>query len=111
LRLARWRKKRETCPDCGNPVEECADHERDWYGFRRVCYATAARAAAQALYDDLHKDRPFHDGSFTSWSKTRSKAHPFHHNDGVTIGSAAEDINPWDEFTTKVDASPVPPAD
>lgn len=72
-----------------------------------------ARSAAQWKYDNLHKDRGFHDGSFTNWSKTRGVIDGVHfvfaHNDGVTIDVIDEDAAPWDEFTTREEASPVPP--
>jgi hypothetical protein len=66
------------------------------------------REAAQAVYDMLHEDQPWHDGTFTSWAKNRSAKHPYHFKHGVTIGVAAQNVSPWDEFTTKHDASPVP---
>lgn len=66
------------------------------------------RSAAQARYDALHKEMPFHDGSFTTWAKERTSETPFEMNEGVTVGVADEDLHPWDDFTKKVDASPVP---
>lgn len=61
-------------------------------------------AAANAKYDRLHKDAPFHNGimgeggDFTSWSATQSDAHPYHFRDGVRIWVAETDHNPGDRF-------------
>lgn len=98
-----------TCPDCGNPVEGCSDPERPWFPWRRVCYATMEREAADAMYAALHEDVPFHDGTFTSWAKDRSHKHPYRFSEGVTIGVASTDLAPHDLFTTEKNASPVPP--
>lgn len=67
------------------------------------------REGAQAAYAELHKDRPYHNGKFTSWAADRSASHPYHFTDGVKIGVAAEDLASWDKFTTETNASPVPP--
>lgn len=66
--------------------------------------------AADALYAKVHEREPYHDGSFTSWSKDRSLDHPYHFNDGVSIGVTDYDIAPHDKFTTERDASPEQPA-
>lgn len=84
------------------------DPDRLHYPFRRVCYVTMNQEAARAAYEALHEKRPYHDGTFTSWAERRGPSHPFHYNAGVSIGVADEDLTPWDEFTTKADASPVP---
>ncbi|HEY9353474.1 MAG TPA: hypothetical protein VIP28_09500, partial [Nocardioides sp.] len=110
LWIARRERDRETCKHCGNPISECSDPETDYYPFRFVCYATMEREAANAAYADLHEDAPFHNGTFTSWAKERSKRHPYRYNDGVTITVAGHDPTPWDKFTTEVNASPAPPA-
>jgi hypothetical protein len=55
-------------------------------------------AAANAMYADLHEKRPYHDGTFSSWSAKRSRSHPYHFNDGVTISAARVDLSPDDEF-------------
>lgn len=68
------------------------------------------RDAADAFYAKLHEKEPFHDGSFTSWSKDRGLGHPYHFRDGVSIGVAGHDLTPHDKFTTERDASPVRPA-
>jgi hypothetical protein len=44
------------------------------------------QASAAAAYRELHEDQPYHDGTFTNWSASRSAAHPYHFDDGVTIG-------------------------
>jgi hypothetical protein len=65
------------------------------------------REAASRAYAELHSERSFHDGTFTSWAKERSRSHPYHFGDGVSLWVADQDAAPWDEFTTKVNASPV----
>lgn len=99
--------KRATCPDCGNPLAECSDPERVWYPFRRVCYATMERDAAQAAYESLHTDSAYHDGTFQDWSSKQSADHPYGHNSGVSISVADRDLTPDDPFTTEVNASPL----
>ena len=108
--LADWQIAELECRDCGRPVSECADPKRSFYPFRRICYATMEREAADAAYAALHEDLPFHDGTFTSWSAKRSTSHPYHFRSGVTFGVADRDVAPWDRFTTDRDASPVDPS-
>lgn len=54
--------------------------------------------AANADYDRLHDEKPFHDGTFSRWAKDRSTTHPFHFRDGVTITVSDEDWTPDDDF-------------
>jgi hypothetical protein len=67
-------------------------------------------AAARWRYDERHKERSFHDGTFpkdiTKWSETRSEKHPYHYMDGVTILVAETDLYPDDDFL-----GPINPAD
>lgn len=63
--------------------------------------------AASSAYDDLHKDAPYHDGTFQSWSKERSAAFPYRYSEGVKLGVADHDLMPWDTFTTDMNASPL----
>lgn len=42
-------------------------------------------AAVEALYDEIHEELPFHDGSFRRWAAERSRAFPYHYRDGVTL--------------------------
>lgn len=51
-------------------------------------------ANANARYEALHKDAPYHDGNFESWAKERSVEHPFHYNDGVRIWVSDVDYDP-----------------
>lgn len=104
-----WDLEHLTCRDCGQPYDTHDDPERDWYAYRTVDYAAMALAGAQAQWDALHKDRPYHDGSFTSWAEDRSPAHPYHYNDGVSIYIAAEDVAPDDEFLSDERAMPQKP--
>lgn len=57
-----------------------------------------ATAGAEALYAQLHEGAPFHDGTFKSWAQKRSRTHPYHFSDGVTIWVAEEDLTPDDDF-------------
>lgn len=58
---------------------------------------------ANRRYDDLHKDAPYHDGSFGLWAKERTPDQPFHYKDGVTIWVAATDFTPHDHFLGGID--------
>lgn len=55
-------------------------------------------AAASWRYEQLHKDVPYHDGTFKSWARERSSSHPYHFRDGVRIWVAPEDLAPDDDF-------------
>lgn len=88
----------------------CSDPDRaPRHPFRRVCYSSMEREAAQAAYEALHEAEPWHDGTFTQWSKDRSSMYPYHFRHGVTIGVTDGNVAPWDEFTTKRSATPFPP--
>ena len=50
------------------------------------------------MYDLIHHDRPYHDGSFERWSANASRDFPFHYADGVRIRLAPTDENPDDQF-------------
>lgn len=63
-----------------------------------MCQPTAQRAVANWLYDRAHKDRPYHDGTFTIWQEKRSLLTPFHYRDGVTIWLSKDDLTPDDDF-------------
>lgn len=56
------------------------------------------RAAAEWRYSKLHEDAPYHDGTFSSWSKDRSTSHPYSAHDGVTLWVAETDLAPHDHF-------------
>ncbi len=91
-------------------MEECSDPDRTWYPYRRVCFATMEREAAQAAYESLHGEHAgWHDGTFTSWVGVRSAEYPYSATSGVAIGVAPRDLSPHDDFTTDRDASPFPP--
>lgn len=57
-----------------------------------------ALASANARYDELHRDLPFHNGPETVWAKERSEQTPFHYRDGVSIWMATADLTPGDDF-------------
>lgn len=50
------------------------------------------------IYDELHKDRPWHDGTEAIWAAEYSKVTPWHYRDGVSIYLAKFDENPDDDF-------------
>lgn len=56
------------------------------------------QAGARARYERLHKEAPYHDGSFSSWAKERTNSHPYGMFDGVTIWVADRDLTPDDKF-------------
>lgn len=60
--------------------------------------------AADAAYADLHKDRPWHDGTYTRWAKERSASFPYRYDFGVNIGVSDSDVRPDDLFTTREEA-------
>jgi predicted amidophosphoribosyltransferase len=100
------------CPDCGNPIDVCSDPERaPRYPYRRICYSSMEREAAQAAYEAKHEKAPWHDGTFESWAGEQSPEHPYHFRHGVTVGVADRNVAPWDKFTTKAKASPIAPSD
>lgn len=59
-------------------------------------------AAAEWKYDRLHKDRPFHDGTFPDdpeeWSAERNADTPYHHRDGVSFWVTSTDVSPHDHW-------------
>lgn len=58
---------------------------------------------------ELHKDAPYHDGSFEHWAKEPSIQYPFRWDDGTRFYMARVDEAPWDEWTTDANASPIQP--
>lgn len=56
------------------------------------------KEAAIARYQELHEDRPYHNGSFSSWSDKRTREHPYRYDEGVSIGVSLVDNNPDDDF-------------
>ena len=112
LWLAKWQASRLECPDCGRPMAECSDPERDWYPYRRICYATMERAAAEAAVSALRGENAnYHDGTFTDWVKARSSSHPYPAGAGEFINVSDRDLAPWDNFTRDLEASPVQQAE
>ena len=55
-------------------------------------------AAVNAMYDELHRERPFHDGTFRFWQEKRTPLTPFHYRDGVSIWLSRDDLTPDDDF-------------
>lgn len=90
----------------GGSFDECPDAKRDWFPQRRVCWPAAELAVAERLFDALHEDEPWHDGSFTVWAKEFSPATPWHYRDGTTVYLAETDENPDDLFLTDKSAKP-----
>lgn len=63
-------------------------------------------ASAEVLYDLLHNDLPYHDGTFTEWSAEPSREFSFHYRAGVSIWVAPVDLAPDEKFTTDRNAVP-----
>lgn len=55
-------------------------------------------AAINARYDEIHKDKPFHDGIGLIWDEKRTPLTPFHYRDGVSIWLSKDDLTPDDDF-------------
>lgn len=87
------------CHEHGGDISECG--HKVWYPHREVCWPAAALAAANARYDALHEDQPYHDGTFQRWSEKRGGAFQFHYRDGVTITVHREDLSPGEDFLTR----------
>jgi hypothetical protein len=109
LRLSKHRRDKMRCPDCGNPVEVCSDPVRLWYSYRRICFASMEREAAEAALSAIRGETAkFHDGSFMKWSSKRSEGFPYPAGAGETIGVAEQNLAPHDRFTTELAATPIP---
>lgn len=63
---------------------------------RDLDYGAMARESFAAEWTRQHEKRPYHDGTFSDWSKTRDPGHPFHFQAGVNIRAVTED--PGDDF-------------
>ena len=95
----------QQCRECGGPIATCGHAERLWFPQRTVCYATMARAAAQRDYDALAETYGgWHDGTFENWAKERDEAHPFAHDDGVTIWVSEHDLTPEANWLSRAPA-------
>lgn len=57
-----------------------------------MCHATREAQAARALFERLHEDAPWHDGTFESWAKEPSEQYPYHFNHGTKIWVAETDL-------------------
>lgn len=100
-RLARYAedaRERGTCRECGRPLVECSDRDKDWFPQRTICYPTMNAQAANQSYAELHEKAPYHDGTHRSWSEKRTKAHPFRYDDGVKVWVHDVDLSPHDHF-------------
>ncbi|GAA4123248.1 hypothetical protein GCM10022215_29710 [Nocardioides fonticola] len=98
--IARWEIEQDSCPQCGRPREECGDPTKRWYPQRSICYATREAAAAQRMYDHLHAEKPFHDGTYSGWVKdfAPGAGKIYRYEDGASIWAAPVDLNPEDKF-------------
>lgn len=88
------------CKTCGNPHTLCHDPDQVWYPQRAVDYAVMEQKAADARYERLHENLPYHDGTFTNWAKDRSADHPYKYDEGVTVLVTPVDYTPDDLFLT-----------
>ncbi|MGZ8723173.1 MAG: hypothetical protein ACXWYG_03910 [Aeromicrobium sp.] len=64
-----------------------------------------AAAAANRMYDLLHAELPYHDGTFSSWAKEPVDAngvltHAYHYREGVNVWVSPADASPDDKFLT-----------
>lgn len=83
---------------CGHDREVCADAEREWFPQLTVCHADMAREAAEARFQRLHKDRPWHDGSLERWAEEPSAEFPYHFSHGTTVWVSLEDHGEGGDF-------------
>ncbi len=102
MHLAADQLRQEACPTCGSDIAECGHPAAEFYAQRLVCRRTMAAKAAANLYQQMHKDRPFHDGTFPKdphgWSESASRATPYHFMDGVSFYATPRDLSPDDDF-------------
>lgn len=96
LLRAEWSVRNDMCSVHHGPLSECS-HDT-WYPQRTICVPAMELAAAERMYGDLHEERPFHDGTFTHWSKKASVRTPYHFLDGVRIWVSETDLSPDDDF-------------
>lgn len=101
--------ERSTCSFHGGPYDECQDDERDWYSQLSVCYPTMQEKAAQRWFEEIHRDKPFHDGSFDRWSEKWSPGFPFHYSDGTTVWISKEELGLGGDFLNRGSAAPEEP--
>lgn len=67
----------------------------DWFPQRHVDHAEMALAAVNWMLEEKHKTiGEYHDGTFTQWSRTRSRSFPFHYRDGVRLWVSKYDLTP-----------------
>lgn len=104
--IAAWEIQAETCPLHGGPRSECPDDERDWFPQLHICYVEMQLEGAKGLYAELHRERPFHDGSFQRWSENRTPDFPFRFDDGTTVWLSPVDLEPGNDFLGRASGSP-----
>lgn len=102
MRRERFDRDRGIHRDCGHPLEECSDPEREWFPQLSVCYATMEERSAQTRFDEIHKDRPWHDGSFpedrAAWSDKRTAETPFRYDWGARVFVTDTDLDMGGDF-------------
>lgn len=108
LQIAKHERDRDRCKKCHGDPATCSDPTVDWFPQRTVCYADMTTAGANRLYHLLHKERPFHDGSFSEWAAEASAAFPYRYDDGVNVWTSPVDLTPGDDFLTDPAAPAVP---
>lgn len=64
--------------------------------------------AARRSYDALHKEKPYHDGSFSVWHKEPGPMTPYHYLDGVRLWVSQADLTPDDDFLSPPKLPEVP---
>jgi hypothetical protein len=95
---ARFDREQSKCPHCGNQREDCADPDKTWYPQLTVCYATRERMAAHARFEQLHQEKPYHDGAWGGWAKNPSEDAPYHFLQGATVWVAQADFGQGGDF-------------
>lgn len=93
-----WEADQLVCGICGNLREDCADPNAARYPQRHKCYAKREQEAADRLYGEKHKDKPFTNRAETRWAEKPDPQTPFHFRDGVRIFVAPVDLDPDDHF-------------
>ncbi len=53
---------------------------------------------AKRRWEELHEEKPYHDGTFSVWSEKATERTPFHFQDGVTVWLSQHDLTPDDNF-------------
>lgn len=106
--VAEWHMSREECSQHGGPLSECSDPDKPWFPQMSVCNAAIEAASAKTLWELKHKDRPWHNGDFSSWAAEPSVTHSVHRDAGVNIWVAPTDLGVGGDFLSGVPGADSP---